>query len=160
METYQVGLIALGLFSLFAIIALITWRRRMASQALSLKVPIGIEGSFAGSNCFYVATTFSERPLERVIAHGLAHRGHACLAVVGSGVEVSRVGEFSFLIPRADLVEVTLSSAVIDRAVEKEGLVVIKWRLGEVELQTHFRFVSSELRLEALEALRPLVGAQ
>ena len=160
METYQVGLIALGLFSIFAIIALITWRRRMSAQALLLEVPVGIESSFAATNCFYVATTFSERPLERVIAHGLAHRGHARLAVTGSGVEVSRVGEFGFLIPTADLIEVSLGSAVIDRAVEKEGLVVIKWRLGAVELQTHFRFVSSELRSEALEVLRPLVGAQ
>ncbi len=159
METYQVGLIALGLFSLFAITALITWRSRMAAQALLLEVPVGIESSFAATNCFYVATTFSERPLERVITHGLAHRGHARLAVTGAGVEVSRVGEFGFLIPTADLIEVSLGSAVIDRAVEKEGLVVIKWRLGAVELQTHFRFVSSELRSEALEALKPLVGA-
>lgn len=159
METYQVGLITLGLFSLFAITALITWRRRMAAQALLLEVPVGIESSFAATNCFYVATTFSERPLERVIAHGLAHRGHSRLAVTGAGVEVSRVGEFGFLIPTADVIEVSLGSAVIDRAVEKEGLVVIKWRLGAVELQTHFRFVSSELRSEALEALKPLVGA-
>jgi len=159
METYQVGLIALGLFSLFAVIALITWRRRMAAQALLLEVPVGIESSFAATNCFYVATTFSERPLERVIAHGLAHRGHARLAVTGSGLEISRVGEFGFLIPTADLIGVSLGSAVIDRAVEKEGLVVIKWRLGAVELQTDFRFVSSELRSEALEALKPLVGA-
>ena len=159
METYQVGLIALGLFSIFAIIALITWRRRMSAQALLLEVPVGIESSFAATNCFYVATTFSERPLERVIAYGLAHHGYARLAVTGSGVEVSRVGEFGFLIPAADLIEVSLGSAVIDRAVEKEGLVAITWRLGAVELQTHFRFVSSELRSEALEALRPLVGA-
>lgn len=160
METYQVGLIALGLFSLLAIIALITWRRRMAAQAFSLEMPTGIESSPAPSNCFYVATTFSERPLERVIAHGLAHRGHARLAVVGSGVEVSRVGEFSFLIPTADLIELSLGSAVIDRAVEKEGLVVIKWRLGTVELQTHFRFVDSALRSATIEALRPLVGTR
>lgn len=160
METYQVGLISLALFALFGIIAFITWRRRITLQALSLEIPVGIEGSFSGSNCFYVATTFSERPLERVIAHGLAHRGHARLAVTEFGVEVSRVGEFSFLIPKAALVDVSLGSAVIDRAVEKEGLVVIKWKLGAVELQTYFRFVSSELRLEALEALGPLVGAR
>ena len=159
METYQVGLIALGVFGIFAIIALITWRRRISAQQLGLAAPVAIENSLAGQSCFYVATTFSERPLERVIAHGLAHRGHARLAVIGSGVEVSRVGEFSFLIPRADLIEVSLASVVIDRAVEKEGLVVIKWRLGAVELQTYFRFVDSSVRTTTLEALRPLVGA-
>ena len=160
METYQVGLIALGLFSLFAMIAIVTWRRRVAAQTLLLEKPLVIEGSLVGSNCFYVATTFSDRPLDRVIAHGLAHRGHANVSVSQSGLEVSRTGELSFIIPKADLLEVTTGSAVIDRAVEKEGLVVIKWRLGKVELQTHFRFVNSELRSEILEALRPLVGAR
>ena len=45
METYQVGLIALGLFSLFAMFAIVTWRRRVAAQALLLEKPLVIEGS-------------------------------------------------------------------------------------------------------------------
>lgn len=160
METYQVGLISLGLFSLFAIIALVTWRRRVVTQAQLLPMPVGIEDSRAQRNCFYVATTFSDRPLDRVIAHGLAHRGHAHLEVTGSGLQVSRTGELSFLIPKADLLDVTTGTAVIDRVVEEDGLVVVKWVLGKVELQTHFRFMNSELRAQTLEALRPLVGAR
>ena len=160
METYQVGLIALALFLFLALLALVAWRRRIAVQKLVLTMPVAIDSSMFGQSCFYVATTFSDRPLERVIAHGLAHRGHARLAVTAKGLEVSRTGELSFLIPRADLLEVSLGSAVIDRAVEKEGLVVIKWKLGTVELQSHFRFVDSELRSATLEALRPLVGAR
>jgi len=160
METYQVGLIALGVFGIFAIIASVAWRRRIAAQQLGLAAPVAIDSSSGGQSCFYVATTFSDRPLEKVIAHGLAHRGHARLTVSGNGLEVSRTGELCFLIPRADLLEVSLASAVIDRAVEKEGLVVIKWRLGAVELQTHFRFVDSSSRTAIIEALRPLVGAR
>ena len=159
METYQVGLIALGLFSLFAIVAIVTWRRRVVSQGQLLPAPVGIESSKAESNCFYVATTFSDRPLDRVIAHGLAHRGHAHLEVTGAGVKISRTGELSFLIPKADLLDVTTGTAVIDRVVENEGLVVIKWVLGAVLLETHFRFVNSELRAQTLQALWPLVGA-
>jgi hypothetical protein len=160
METYQVGLIALGLFSLFATIAVVTWRRRVVTQGQLLPAPFGIESSIAESNCFYVATTFSDRPLDRVIAHGLAHRGHAHLEVTASGLQVSRTGELSFLIPKADLLDVTTGTAVIDRVVENEGLVVIKWVLGAVVLETHFRFVNSELRAQTLEALRPFVGAR
>ena len=160
METYQVGLIALGVFGIFVIITSVTWRRRISAQQLGLAAPVAIESSLAGQSCFYVASTFSDRPLEKVIAHGLAHRGYARLTVTSNGLEVSRTGELSFLIPTADLLEVSLASAVIDRAVEKEGLVVIKWRLGSVELQTHFRFVDSSLRTKTLEALRPLVGAR
>ncbi len=160
METYQVGLIALGLFSLFAIIAIVTWRRRVVAQGQLLPALVGIEFSIAESNCFYVATTFSDSPLDRVIAHGLAHRGHAHLEVTESGLKISRTGELSFLIPKADLLDVTTGTAVIDRVVESEGLVVIKWILGAVVLETHFRFVNSELRAQTLEALRPLVGAR
>jgi len=160
METYQVGLIALGVFGIFAGIASVTWRRRMAAQQVVLAVPVAIENSLVGQDCFYVATTFSDRPLERVIAHGLAHRGHARLTVSADGLEVSRTGELCFLIPRADLLEVSLASAVIDRVVEKEGLVVIKWRLGALDLQTHFRFVDSSSRSAIIEALRPLVDAR
>jgi hypothetical protein len=121
---------------------------------------VGIESSKAESNCFYVATTFSDRPLDRVIAHGLAHRGHAHLEVTGAGVKISRTGELSFLIPKADLLDVTTGTAVIDRVVENEGLVVIKWVLGAVLLETHFRFVNSELRAQTLQSLRPLVSAR
>ena len=160
METYQVGLIALGLFSLFAIIAIVTWRRRVVAQGKLLPAPVGIQNSSLESNCFYVATTFSDRPLDRVITHGLAHRGHAHLEVTGSGLEVSRTGELSFLIPKADLLDVTTGTAVIDRVVENEGLVVIKWVLGAVVLETHFRFVNSQLRAQTLQSLRPLVGAR
>lgn len=160
MQTYQVGLISLGLFSLLALFAIVNWRRRVAVQAAQLEVPRGVETSEVGRNCFYVATTYSDRPLDRVIAHGLAHRGRANLTVTQSGLEVSRTGESSFLIPRADLLKVSTGSAVIDRAVENEGLVVIKWMLGKVELETHFRFVNSEFRLEILEALRPLVDVR
>lgn len=160
METYQVGLIALGVFGIFGIITSLTWRRRMAAQQVVLAVPVAIKNSLVGQSCFYVATTFSDRPLERVIAHCLAHRGHARLTVTGDGLEVSRTGELCFLIPRAELLEVSLGSAVIDRAVEKEGLVVIKWRLGAIDLQTHFRFVDSASRSAIIEALRPLVGTR
>jgi hypothetical protein len=150
---------ALGLFGFFSIIAVVTWRRRMAAQQLVLPVPIAIENSLIGNNCFYVTTTFSDRPLERVIAHGLAHRGHARLAITATGLEVSRIGEQSFRIPKRDLVEVSMGSAVIDRVVENNGLVVIKWRLGQVELQSHFRFVDNDHRSKTLDSLRPLVEA-
>jgi hypothetical protein len=89
----------------------------------------------------------------------LAHRGSAFFLITESGIEVSRVGEMSFLIPKADLVEIGSASAVIDRAVEKDGLVSIKWRLGSQILETHFRFVDAKLRSSSLSELSTMVGA-
>ena len=48
MQTYQVGLIALGLFSLLALFAIVSWRRRVAVQAAQLEVPRGVETSEVG----------------------------------------------------------------------------------------------------------------
>jgi hypothetical protein len=74
------------------------------------------------------------------------------------GVSVYRLGESSFLIPSADIVRVRLSNAVIDRVVEKEGLVSIEWNLGDTAVDTHLRFVTSSERMTALAQLEELVA--
>jgi hypothetical protein len=158
-ETYHVGLISLALFGVLGLLALVAWRKRAQKQQMLIQKPVEVEQSSDGSKCFYVATTFADRPLERVIAYGLAHRGSAFLSITETGIEVSRVGEFSFLIPKADLVEIGSATAVIDRAVEKDGLVSIKWRLGSQILETHFRFVDAKLRSSSLSELSTMVGA-
>ena len=159
METYHVGLLSLAFFAVIGLFAFISWRRRILKQQALLENPLEISSSSAGFKCLYVATTFADRPLERVVAHGLAHRGVAHLLITDSGLEVSRIGETSFLIPRAALIQVGSVSAVIDRAVEKDGLVAIKWKLGAEELESHFRFVDSKLRASSLSQLSSLVGA-
>ena len=159
METYHVGLIGLAFFAVLVLLAFLAWRRRIARQESLLRKPMELQRPIAGSNCFYVATTFADRPLDRVIAHGLAHRGHASLYVDEAGLQIQRTGEMGLIIPRKDLVTVSTGSAVIDRAVEKDGLVVVRWRLGSTELETHFRFVDSESRSQIVSALQPLVGA-
>ena len=159
METYQVGLIGLAIFALVALLAFYSWRRRISLQQSLIQKPAEVAGSSAGFKCLYVATTFADRPLERVVAHGMAHRGKAFLLITDSGLEVSRVGEFSFFIPKSDLISIGSVSAVIDRAVENNGLVSIKWRLGAQEIESHFRFVDTKLRSRSVLELSALVGA-
>lgn len=159
METYHVGLMGLAFFAVLALVALYGWRRRISMQQMTLPRPIALGSPIKGFNCYYVATTFVNRPLDRVVAYGLAHRGQAFLSITASGVEVSRTGEFSFLIPRTSFIQVGSAAAVIDRAVEKDGLVSIKWRLGSKELESHFRFVDAKVRLDTLSDLEELVSA-
>ena len=159
METYHVGLISLAFFAALGLLALVAWRKRVNKQQALLEKPVEIQASSTGSRCMYVATTFADRPLDRVVAHGLAHRGVAFLSITETGVEISRTGEFSFLIPKSDLIQVGSTSAVIDRAVEKEGLVSIRWKLGSQALQSHFRFVDAKLRSSTTSELSSLVGA-
>lgn len=153
------GVIGLAIFAMLAIFALYSWRRRIFMQQMLIQKPVEVASSAVGLKCLYIATTFADRPLERVVAHGMAHRGWAFLLVTESGLEVSRIGELSFLIPKADLIKIGSVSAVIDRAVEKDGLVSIKWKLGSQDIESHFRFVDTKLRSSSLAQLSTLVGA-
>ncbi len=153
------GLIGLAVFVALALLAFSAWRRRISKQQMSLPIPFEISGTTDGHKCLYVATTFADRPLERVIAYGLAHRGEAVLSSSTAGLEVTRTGEKCFLIPKSELLDVNAASAVIDRAVEKNGLVSIKWKLGSTELESHFRFVDSNQRSKAVSDISIMIGA-
>ncbi len=158
METYQVGVIALALFALFAGFAFYSWRRRITKQASLLDAPEFVHGNEDGFKTFYVATTFGNRPLERIVAHGFAHRGIAYLSLGKHCLVVSRVGEKSFTVPISAISSVSGNSSVIDRAVETNGLLTISWRLGEEIVDSHFRFVNTEHRESMVRELQALVG--
>ena len=160
-ELYQVGLVFIA--ALIGVIAwaTVSWSRRSAAQNHQLATPDFTEYTSDGSQGFYVATTFLGRPLDRVSAHGLGFAGKATISVSGSGIQVSRKGERSFEIKRSSIIDLARSSAVIDKAVEKDGLLSVIWSLGQAELESHFRFASSKTRDEvALKVSKLLVGAK
>jgi len=158
METYHVGLIALAFFVVLSLFAYLSWVSKMRKQEKLIQPPQFIEPNGLGMKAQYVATVFAGRPLDRVIGHGLAHRGNAAVLVSAEGVSIFRTGEASFLIPAMDLVGLEQESAVIDRAVERDGLTSIRWTLGGTELETYLRFVSATERSITLSKLQELVG--
>lgn len=158
LELYQVGLIALALLVAFVLLAIQAWFKRTSRQATSLATPQFtdfIDNGRAGS---YVTTTFAEKALDRISAHGLGFSGKALVMVNKDGVQVSRKGEKSFLINKASLVGLSRSSAVIDKAVEKDGLLSLRWRLGDSEVESHFRFASSDDRESLAREVSSLIG--
>jgi hypothetical protein len=160
-ELYQVGL-AFSLMLLGVIVwAGMSWRKRAKAQGLELVTPPYTDFSEQGISGYYVATTFADRPLDRVSGHGLGFAGKSNIEISDSGVQISRVGEKSFQIGKLSLLDLSRSSAVIDRAVEKDGLLSIRWKLGDTELESHFRFTSSRSRDQvAREVSNLLVGVK
>jgi hypothetical protein len=119
-------------------------RLTRAAQEAELPKPasaVAGEPIFSG---FYVATVFADKPLERVWAFGLGSRGRATVSAAGNGLSVQRIGEQGFQIPRSDIVKVGRARATIDRAVEKDGLIQIGWRLGGTELLSSFRVTKDQ----------------
>jgi hypothetical protein len=158
METYQVGLIALAVFAVLWIVAARSWRTKIRVQDQKYPQPTVIPFSESGIECFYVATTVANRPLDRVLAHGLAHRGRAYILVSEDKLSISRKGERSFAISGSDILALEKATAVIDKAVERDGLTVLSWRLGEHEVQTHLRFPASSNRTVFIGQIEALMG--
>lgn len=160
-ELYQVGLAFILLLISVFIWAGVSWSKRSKTQDAELTAPLFIEFDNRGSSGFYVATTFAGRPLDRVSAHGLGFAGKANIDVSDKGLSISRVGEKSFLIGKESLLDLSRTSGVIDKVVEKDGLLSLRWKLGTKELESHFRFASSNVRDEvATRVSALLVGAK
>jgi len=140
-------LIGTALILMVLVIALNIYRKvrlRRAAQEAELPQPasaVAGEPIFSG---FYVATVFANKPLERVWAFGLGSRGRATVSASENGLSVQRIGEQGFQIPRSDIVTVGRGRATIDRAVEKNGLIQIGWRLGGTELLSSFRVTQDQ----------------
>lgn len=151
-------LVLLGVFGLM----LWGWKARVARQDAAFPAPerprTGMElltDPVAGS---YVATTLAGAPLERVAAHHLGVRTDARLCIGTEGVVLDRAGTTDFLIPTTAITEVNTASGMIGKFVEKDGLLVITWRLGETLVDTGFRTRSAADRTPTLTTLRTLLG--
>lgn len=118
----------------------------------------------------YVSTAVAGRPFERVVVHGLGTRSGAGVGVIGGAaggaddraVVVRRDGAPSLLVPAASLVGVGRSRGQVGKFVAgRGGLVVMTWRLGEMELDTalHLRDTRDAQDLvAAVAALVPRAG--
>lgn len=160
-ELYQVGLAFVALLLGVIAWAGVTWRNKSKAQDSELATPDFTLFSNTGTNGIYVATTFADRPLDRVSAHGLGFAGKAFVDVSDQGVSVYRIGERSFRIDSSALLNLNRSSGVIDKVVEKDGLLSLRWILGATELETHLRFPNSLSRDEiAMKVSRLIVGVK
>lgn len=160
-ELYQVGLAFVAVLLGVIAWAGANWRKKSKAQDLEIATPEYTEFSNVGTSGYYVATTYAGRPLHRVSAHGLGFAGKAFLDVSDQGVRVHRIGERSFRIDSSSLLDLARTSGVIDKVVEKDGLLSLRWRLGVTELETHLRFANSQSRDEiALRVSKLIVGVK
>jgi len=160
-ELYQVGLAFVAVLLGVIAWAGVTWRKRSKAQDLEISTPEYTEFSNVGTNGYYIATTYAGQPLHRVSAHGLGFAGKAFLDVSEQGVRVHRIGERSFRIDSSSLLDLARTSGVIDKVVEKDGLLSLRWKLGATELETHLRFANSQSRDEiALRVSKLIVGVK
>lgn len=114
------------------------WNARKDRQA-DVPAPPAAEASDEGYDGQYIATTLADEPLERISVHGLGVRTGAGLDVQDDGVVFSLDGRDAFRIPAELIADVHLGSGMIGKFVEKDGIIIIRWWLGEYQVDTGFR---------------------
>lgn len=87
----------------------------------------------------YLATTLADKPLERIVVHGLGFKSNGTFEIGPQGIAVHLTSENPILIPSEDLSSVERASWTIDSGVEPDGLVKIRWRLGAQLVDSYFR---------------------
>lgn len=130
------ALLAWALFALWR-----GWRKRVKKYAHlpALSDELGaVEKWFDG---LYVATTEVGRPMERVALSPLAFRGKARLGTSASGVTVEVTGEGRAHIPAAQIAGAGVATWTIDKAVDPDGLVFVRWSWGDLPVESYFRVV-------------------
>ena len=135
-----------------------SWRargRRQSDIPALETAPDDLSDPVTAVDGFYVATSRSGDPLDRVVVHGLGFRGRAIVSVHAEGVRLEIAGEPAKLIRASSLRGVDRATWTIDRVVERDGLVLVAWRLGEVDLDTYLRLPDDPTAV--VDAIRPLV---
>jgi hypothetical protein len=157
---YLMAAVAFIAFVAILLLSIRSWRRRAADQSELYDMPAeGLVGEqpdeiFVGH---YVSTTPADEPLERVIAHGLGHRGLASVGVWNTGVLIERRGEADLAILVSQLRGVRREQATIDRTVEADGLIAVDWQLGSANLTTNLRIVDGDARTKLFDQINDLI---
>ena len=154
-----------GLLTLLLVVVIFAmmwwgWRNKLKRQdavAALPEVPAGLGEAAISVPGLYVVTTSAGDWLDRMAVHGLGIRTPAVVHVYAAGVVLERKGAQDIFIARDALAEVAARNGMAGKFVEKEGLVVIGWRLADTAVDTGFRTTQAAAKRPLIEALQALL---
>ena len=138
------------------------WRARARRQA-DVAAPAGLGARTPGPGAVegtYVSTVEAGNALERIAVHGLGTRSAVTVVVDAGGVTLLRQGARSFRIPRTDLLGVGRGAGMAGKWVGGEGLVVLRWKLGERVVDTGVRPRRAEEGNRLVQQVEQVLGSQ
>lgn len=156
--------VASSAVAIFAVAALVfvtmwvAWRRRQRAGAQLLSSAAAPTGEVLASftRVTYVSTNPVGEPLVRVALPGLVYKGIAELTIHRDGVTVQVTGEPAVHIPAAGVIGSSVARVRVGKAVERDGLALLVWRTADTELESSFRFTTTESQHEFLAAIQEL----
>lgn len=100
--------------------------------ALEAPATLSIEGT-------YVSSTMADQWLERVVVDDLGTRSEVRADIAPDGITLRRRAAKDVVIPAADLAGARTGSGIAGKVVGGNGLVLIRWRRGDLDLDTGIR---------------------
>jgi hypothetical protein len=129
------------------------WRNKEFQQQ-EIPAPVSVPEKFVASEKFvgrYLASSFANDWLKRIVVHGLGSPSRAVVSVSEQGIAINFNDVREIFIPQSEILEVRADRAIAGRAFEKNGIAVIVWKLGSVEIASGFRADSTEAHARFLE---------
>ena len=133
MDRLLPALIVAAILALALALMWLGWRSRQRRQRTLPQlspVPTDAGAELLRVSAFYVATTVADEPLERIAVGGLGYRAKAQLTVRERGLELAIPGQHELFIPATDITEVFRARNTIDRVVERDGLIAVRYGIG------------------------------
>ncbi|MEO6501179.1 MAG: transporter [Jatrophihabitantaceae bacterium] len=119
------------------------WRRRGRRQDWLPELPavpaaLGAELAEPLSG-LYVGSTLATRWQDRIVAGGLGARAESLARLTEAGALIQRQGSTPIFIPAPQLIDARLEPALAGKVVGRGGLLVLRWRHGDQDLDTGIR---------------------
>ena len=137
------------------------WRHRAERQSFLPELPpapADLGPALLALTGVYVGTTFATSWQDRVVHAGLGLPAAATVSLHEAGVLVDRAGDPVFL-PRPAIVSARLAPGLAGAVVGEGGLLVIRWRLGDSELDTGLRADDKATYPQWVQAINGKVAA-
>lgn len=141
-QYFPAVLVTLAVCVVLILLIGIGWRNRVGRQAgvaAPATPPENLGEPAVSAEGQYVSTTTAGDWLDRIAVHSLGLKSNAVLEVHADGVRFVRSGAPDLYIPGTDLTGTRRESGMAGKFVEKDGLLVLSWRLGDREVDTGFR---------------------
>ncbi len=154
--------IVLIVFALALLGMRIGWRNRAARQSslpALVQVPTNLgtvrQGAASG---LYIGSAFATSWQDRVVVGELGLRAAGEIALYESGAVIERQGQSAVFIPTDALIDARLAEGLAGKVVGAGGLLVLRWRLGDAEIDSAFRADDKSIYVDWVRAVDALVG--
>lgn len=160
---WVLGMVALCVLAAYAMYR--GWRRRAEGQSGLAPLPAAPadlgEDLVAPVTGLYISTTTAGEWQDRIVAHGLGRRAAGAIRLSAAGVCVERDGESDIFIPVTDVDAVGTTPGVAGKVMGMaHGVLLVRWTLGEVELESGFRANDDRAQADFIDAARDLLAAR